>query len=79
MSAMLQALYTSIAVLRERYEKYVRSFVCRRLTKQTLDVVFAVVEVAVVDRAWFNQMESQSNIMSAWLTAAKSESLLLWE
>ena len=65
MSAMLQALYTSIAVYVQGMRNMFDLLSTEELTKQTLDVVFVVVEVVVVDLRWFNQMEFQSNSMSA--------------
>ena len=65
MSAMLQALYTSIAVYVQGMRNMFDLLSTEELTKQTLDVVFVVVEVVVRDLQWFTQMESQSISISA--------------
>ena len=46
---MLQALYTSIAVYVQGMRNMFDLLSTEELTKQTLDVVFVVVEVVVVD------------------------------
>ena len=56
MSAMLQALYTGIAVFVQGTRNMFDLFSTEDLTKQEVVVV-------VVDLRWLNQMESQSNSM----------------